>query len=493
MKKKQTKAHRKSPSRPVRRKSDADFDAELCEKTKQSDHRRQLDLTELVESCWGIGDWQRLRQISLEKIRDHPQCARLALMIASAHLQGSLPGAEKALIEHALQSGCGKRALATALIAGAHNSLGRAIAMGGDVEQAGIHFERSIASGLLKVDCSVLNEARTLRQMIDLGLEPGGEGQLQLLMAWERIAATTPPVAGPEHQESASSAALDFYKGIASPKKGGKPPPFVLFDSKSLPRSGLHYLHNTLARLLGDHYSFCSWYQEVGCCKQRPCALTGYAQHARESGKCRIRLIKSHDFNLTDPILETNRHLHRLILVRDPLFTLTSWFELDQLGVHQGALKEQGIDIRRIWQSHEKEILATAYQLLDGCFEEISTDQLLKWLVEKSEYIIGFMDKWANQASSESSPNVHLISYEEIDMFILETTNRYRPYLSEASCRSVDEFSIGRRFRKRDNPFSAKSENISGFLQRKSSIFEYAANRIRLADKSGLFRSKVKF
>ncbi len=101
-------------------------------------------------------------------------------------------------------------------------------------------------------------------------------------------------------------------------------PLYIQFDTKSLPRSGLHYMKRTFSKILDEYFSFCEWYQEPGCCKKMPCTLTGYSQQVEKTQTARLRLTKSHDFALDDPVFLPMFSLRRVILVRQPLHLLTS-------------------------------------------------------------------------------------------------------------------------------------------------------------------------
>jgi hypothetical protein len=277
-----------------------------------------------------------------------------------------------------------------------------------------------------------------------------------------------------------NQATLEIYSAIESTTPTPTVPDFLLIDSKSIPRSGLHHLKNTLAKLLGDHFSFCEWYSEVGCCKQYPCALTAYAAHARKSGDFRVRLVKSHDLEGKDPMIPPGLGIQRLILVRAPLFTLTSWFELEELRKYNQILLKHGIDIRKIWLKHEKEILNSAYGILESCYVEPPTEEFTSWLAESTRYMIQFINRWVKPALDHSDPGVRLISYEGIDQYVLDVTKPYLPTLSETARKTLEKLSQGRdvQFKKRSDPFSARARPIEAYLRKNACLFESAANLV---------------
>jgi hypothetical protein len=304
----------------------------------------------------------------------------------------------------------------------------------------------------------------------------------------------------PNDPKKESEAAIRFYNELANKrsekwaKKGMKTGtvPFVLLDSKSIPRCGLHYLKSTLQRLLGQHFSFCEWYQETGCCDKRPCELTCYANYVAKTGIPRIRLIKSHDFNLTDPVIDTGTHLQRVIIVRDPIFMLTSWFELDQFEAHKAHLAELGIDMHKIYLGHEPELLDAATSKIDQVFQGCSQEALDLWLSSKTEYMIKFMQKWVEPQMISSDKNVHLVNYDEIDEFAFRIIKPFRSLFPKDLRTHIDkeESSIKDRFKKRSDPFEVKSKSISNFIQQHSQQFLEASSQVLLADKTGFFSDK---
>jgi hypothetical protein len=451
-----------------------------------SSHRvSPTDPSELMDhasSLWLAGDWQQLIQIGKGGTNHDGADYRLPLLLASAHAQAGDFSVASHLLQQAVEAGCEKKHMAGILLSGAYNSIGRATAVAGPMDKGLRHFIMAIAAGMPEADTDIWAKTRNIEQLKQLGLLSDADQELHKISALallEKIGDGN--MATPAETSTAiDSAALSYYQNLDGFGKGD-PPPFVLIDSKSMPRSGLHYLKNTLTRLLGEHFSFCEWYQEAGCCKHRPCALTGFACYAQQSGSCRIRLIKSHDFQHNDPLLETGPHLLRLILIRDPLYVLTSWFELEELARYKEVLSKHAIGMPKIWLSHEKEVLNAAYSILDDCFEPPTVDQLASWLVTKSEYIITFLCRWALPAIERPTPNTHLVKYEEIDRFVLQLIEPHIHTLSDTARISITEHAAngGSSFKKRKGPYSAKSTVVSSYLSRHSELFEDASARIK--------------
>ncbi len=282
------------------------------------------------------------------------------------------------------------------------------------------------------------------------------------------------------HKDTIYSPSLSYYQGLAANYLNDEPPPFLLIDSKSLPRSGLHYLKNTFAQLLGDQFSFCEWYQEVGCCKKHPCSIHAYAEHANKNGNFRLRLKKSHDFEHTDPAIPPSKVLQRLVLIRDPLFILTSWFELDQLTIYRSDLLKNGIDIKKIWLMHEKELQISAYQILASVFVPPTTDECKAWLREKSQYIIQFMNDWVTPSEGVTDPYSRVVQYEEIDQYIVDILAPYRTHLTKSSISKLDHFANQKndKFVSRSDPYSLHAKPLEAYVREKADLFKEIVEHI---------------
>lgn len=247
----------------------------------------------------------------------------------------------------------------------------------------------------------------------------------------------------------------------------------IVIDAKSLPRSGMHYLKKSLTRIYGENFSFCEWYQEPGCCKQMPCALTGYIRQCKSKGAVHVRLLKSHDFDLSDPVYRTNKYLQRLILIRDPLYILTSLFTLEQLASYKSALAKEGINMEKIWYLHEKVILDSAYEVLDANYIPPSSVNVAEWLEIKSKYIDAFMRKWIVNTSKGAMENVKVVKYEDIDKYIEFLTSRIHLAKSviHDSCKAEIESRTTERFQARADPFQTNSIKITDYLRENSALF----------------------
>jgi FkbM family methyltransferase len=271
-----------------------------------------------------------------------------------------------------------------------------------------------------------------------------------------------------------------YYRDLSADGAKNKSAPFILIDSKSLPRSGLHYLKKTFSRLLDENFSFCEWYHEPGCCRKMPCTYTDYASKCHQKGMAGVRLVKSHDFDLADPEFPTLYNLRRLILVRDPLYILTSWFCLDQLELYETELSKAGINLIKIAYLHEPEVLASAFQLLEKNFCPPAKEQLADWIHKRTEYIHEFIAKWVVPATEQQQHFTNVVRYEEINQYILEILNEIREFLPEHAQRKIDDFAKhpAGYFSARGNPFQAPSAKLTAYLLENASQFKSAAESI---------------
>jgi Flp pilus assembly protein TadD len=128
------------------------------------------NLLEHARTQWQFGDWESLIKIERETLQHHPDRAKLALLAASGHLQQGDNNTARQFTRLAQDWGCSKKLLSQILIAGVHNSLGRASAINGDGQRALQHFESAIAAGSPAGEVRLLTKARLGEQLGQLGL-----------------------------------------------------------------------------------------------------------------------------------------------------------------------------------------------------------------------------------------------------------------------------------------------------------------------------------
>jgi len=125
-------------------------------------------LVERARSQWQFGDWESLTGILFETIQHHPDRAKLALFVAAGHLQSGNVHEAQQLLRFATRWGASKTNLARILIAGVHNSLGRASALTGQQVRMLKHFESSVGVGTPGADVRLLAKARLSEQLLQI-------------------------------------------------------------------------------------------------------------------------------------------------------------------------------------------------------------------------------------------------------------------------------------------------------------------------------------
>lgn len=282
-----------------------------------------------------------------------------------------------------------------------------------------------------------------------------------------------------EAQALLQSTATEFYTSLNTEAASDRVS-FTLIDAKSLPRSGLHFLRHSLAAIFRDHFSFCEWYQEPGCCRSMPCALTGFAQQAQESRALRLRLVKSHDLDLKDPMYELGPCVRRLVLVRQPLYVLTSWFALHQLRAHENELARHGIRLAKVCYLHEREVYTEAFRWLDAYFRSPSADQLEDWLRAKEQYFTGFLGKWVEPLMTTPCSFTSVVLYEDAKTYLQGLLAEYRSLLDSEAQEDADSSMahIEADFKPRQDPFLTSAAKLSRYLQDNAAAFQTTASRL---------------
>ncbi|KGM89144.1 hypothetical protein rosmuc_00628 [Roseovarius mucosus DSM 17069] len=256
----------------------------------------------------------------------------------------------------------------------------------------------------------------------------------------------------------------------------------IVLDVKSIPRSGLHYMKRQFAHLFQDRFSFCEWYQEPGCCKRMPCA---FFPHSAGDGAA-LRMLKSHDFDLSDPVYPVTPGLQRLILVRDPLYVLTSHWVLHLLAKNKEILAANDIRFEKIVYLHEPAVLSRAYALLDEAAVIPDAEAVAMFLSEQQEYLTGFARKWAVAAEM---PRTYVVPYDKTPLAIEACLAPIREAMSADQRARLDDYTAGWRksFQPRQDPFRGPTPYLSSLLERHSALFRATADAVRDADSSGFF------
>jgi len=121
----------------------------------------------LLDCCitqWKFGDWQSLIQITKEQLEHHPEREKLAILVAAGHFQIGSISVGKEFTQTAMTWGCSQRLVSQILIAGVHNSLGRAAVSSQEPERALSHFNEAITVGAPKSEVTLFVQARSAEQ-----------------------------------------------------------------------------------------------------------------------------------------------------------------------------------------------------------------------------------------------------------------------------------------------------------------------------------------
>jgi hypothetical protein len=138
------------------------------------------NLLERARTQWQFGDWQSLANIERDSLQHHPDRAKLALLTAAGHMQRGDSSNARKFTQLAQDWGCSKKLISQILIAGVHNSLGRAAAVNGQGQRALQHFESAIAAGAPASELRLLTQARLGEQLGQLGMTTGAAQLAQL-------------------------------------------------------------------------------------------------------------------------------------------------------------------------------------------------------------------------------------------------------------------------------------------------------------------------
>lgn len=127
-------------------------------------------LLERSRTQWQFGDWGTLAKLERDVLQHHPDRAKLALLAAAGHQQLGNVTATRKFVCLAQDWGCSKKLISQILIAGVHNTLGRAAAMEGNQNSARSHFEKAIATASPGTDARLLIQARARGELERLDL-----------------------------------------------------------------------------------------------------------------------------------------------------------------------------------------------------------------------------------------------------------------------------------------------------------------------------------
>jgi len=161
------------------------------------------------------------------------------------------------------------------------------------------------------VNTPEFERAGTVRRRVESPASPQ-------LIDWSRRLAVRPESMPRDFSPSSVDELLKRVMGVGNDElSDGR---VVVFQSKSMPRSGHHFLVKLLRDYFGPEFAYCEFYNPENCCKQMPC--TKPFNQARTNS---LLLQKSHDFDFNDPVDPSQRYL---IEYRHPVPRSQSNFEL---------------------------------------------------------------------------------------------------------------------------------------------------------------------
>jgi FkbM family methyltransferase len=181
------------------------------------------NLLERARTQWQFGDWHSLAKLDRDTLQHHPDRAKLVLLAAAGRLQIGQDSEARQYIRLAQVWGCSQKHISQILIAGVHNTIGRAAAIDDQLNLARLHFESAIQTGTPGADAKLLTQARTAEQLNQLGLgsSAGYHNVIPLLQPLTFVGKAKdlpkPEVAPQKEQQKFSSDADidDFIKDIA--------------------------------------------------------------------------------------------------------------------------------------------------------------------------------------------------------------------------------------------------------------------------------------
>ena len=125
---------------------------------------------ERARTQWQFGDWKSLAAIERDQLQHHPDRGKLALLAAAGLLQAGDSNKARSYIRLAQDWGINNKMISRILIAGVHNSLGRAAIANAQEQRALGHFSASVETGAPGGDKDLLLKARSSEQFSQLGV-----------------------------------------------------------------------------------------------------------------------------------------------------------------------------------------------------------------------------------------------------------------------------------------------------------------------------------
>lgn len=175
-----------------------------------------------AQALWQQGDWAALTQIELAQLAAqpaHPDRAQLCALVASAWAQAGDQATAQHFLRQALDWGCDKRLVTQLLVAGMHNTLGRAAAIAGDQVRLEQHFRLAVAGSGNQIERASLGRRHVELQCLGLEQVDSLEGEGTQTHPAENLQNHPSVILNPEKDElislagvSITPSAIDFMK-----------------------------------------------------------------------------------------------------------------------------------------------------------------------------------------------------------------------------------------------------------------------------------------
>lgn len=126
-------------------------------------------MLDCAREYWKIGDWDSLVKTDKGALEHHPDRAKLALLVAAGYQQKNDLVVARHWMRLAQEWGCDKKLVARLLIAGVHNTLGRAAVVCGQEKRAFKHFDNAISTGMPGGDIRLVTRTRIEHELGRVG------------------------------------------------------------------------------------------------------------------------------------------------------------------------------------------------------------------------------------------------------------------------------------------------------------------------------------
>ena len=146
-------------------------------------------LLEKARIQWQFGDWQRLVKLERNLLENHPDRAKLALLIAAGHIQLNNNQQARQYLRLASEWGCDKKLISQLLVSGVYNSLGKLSAINGQGQRALQHFESAIVIGAPTSEINLLTQARASKQLELIDLQLGSSPSKSISPIFQSVSA----------------------------------------------------------------------------------------------------------------------------------------------------------------------------------------------------------------------------------------------------------------------------------------------------------------